>query len=82
VSRDVEPYSVVVGNPGRVIKKRFSDDVIEDLLKIRWWEWRREKIEEYMPLILSKDIRRFVAAAYAREVEQGQDFNRDACVER
>jgi acetyltransferase-like isoleucine patch superfamily enzyme len=69
VSRDVEPYSVVVGNPGRVIRKRFPNDVIEDLLKIRWWEWRRERIEEYMPLILSKDIRRFVTAAYGAEGE-------------
>jgi acetyltransferase-like isoleucine patch superfamily enzyme len=70
VSRDVAPYSVAVGNPGRVVRKRFPDDVIEDLLKIRWWEWKKERIEEYMPLILSKDVRRFITAAHTSEAER------------
>lgn len=39
VTKDVEPYSIVVGNPGRVIKKRFSDDTIKKLLSSKWWEF-------------------------------------------
>lgn len=38
ITKDIEPYSVVVGVPGRVLKKRFNDSVIEKLEKIRWWD--------------------------------------------
>ena len=44
VVRDVEPYSVVGGNPAKVIKKQFSDDKIEKLLRLKWWDWEIEKI--------------------------------------
>lgn len=44
VTRDIEPFSIAVGNPARVIKKRFSDAIIEQLLTIQWWEWSDEKI--------------------------------------
>ena len=39
VTKDVEPYSIVGGNPARVIRKRFSDKDIETLLRIKWWEY-------------------------------------------
>ena len=38
VTHDIEPFSIVVGNPGRVLRKRFSDKVIESLLELRWWD--------------------------------------------
>lgn len=38
VTRDVPPYAVVLGNPGRVVKYRFSEDVIAKLLVEKWWE--------------------------------------------
>lgn len=38
VTRDVPPYAVVLGNPGRVVKYRFAEDVIEHLLAERWWD--------------------------------------------
>lgn len=44
VTKDVPKYSIVVGSPARVIKMRFSDKVIEQLLDIRWWDWPDEKI--------------------------------------
>jgi virginiamycin A acetyltransferase len=46
VIKDVEPYTIVGGNPATLIKKRFSDDVIEKLLKLKWWDWSIEKITE------------------------------------
>lgn len=39
VSKDVPPYAVVVGNPGRIVKYRFSQDVIEKMLESKWWEY-------------------------------------------
>ena len=46
VTHDVPPYTVVGGVPAKMIRKRFSDDDIEKLLKIRWWNWSDEKIQE------------------------------------
>ena len=38
VTKDVEPYTIVAGNPARVIRKRFDDETIEKLLNIKWWD--------------------------------------------
>ncbi len=44
VVKDVEPYSIVGGNPARLIKKRFSDETISKLLELKWWDWDIERI--------------------------------------
>jgi virginiamycin A acetyltransferase len=44
VIKDVAPYSIVGGNPAAEIKKRFSEEQIEKLLKLKWWDWEIEKI--------------------------------------
>ncbi len=38
VTRDVEPYSVVAGNPAKLLRKRFSDGIISELLELKWWD--------------------------------------------
>jgi virginiamycin A acetyltransferase len=45
VARDVEPYTIVAGNPARSIRKRFSQQTIDKLLRIKWWDWEIEKIK-------------------------------------
>lgn len=47
VAKDVAPYTVVVGNPAKAIKQRFSDDQIKDLQDIAWWDWPDEKIRKF-----------------------------------
>ena len=44
VTGDLPPYSICVGSSGRVIKGRYSPDVVEALLKIEWWNWTAAKI--------------------------------------
>jgi acetyltransferase-like isoleucine patch superfamily enzyme len=56
----IEPYSIVIGNPGRVIKKRFSGDIIEKLLEIKWWDWDVEKIKQNIDLLLSSDVEKMI----------------------
>lgn len=46
VTKDVPPYAIVVGNPARVIKYRFSEEDIEWLLKLKWWDFSRERLKE------------------------------------
>ena len=48
VTRDVAPYTIVGGNPAQVIKKRFSDERIEQLLEAKWWDWEIEKITQHV----------------------------------
>jgi acetyltransferase-like isoleucine patch superfamily enzyme len=52
VTKNVEPYAIVAGNPARVIRKRFDQETIDNLLKIRWWDWDIERIKENMPFLL------------------------------
>ncbi|MEO0272973.1 MAG: CatB-related O-acetyltransferase [candidate division WOR-3 bacterium] len=49
VTKDVEPYAIVAGNPAKLIRKRFSDSDIEFLCKTKWWEWPIEKIQKFSP---------------------------------
>jgi acetyltransferase-like isoleucine patch superfamily enzyme len=46
VTKDVPPYAIAVGAPARVIKYRFSDNVIEQFLSDKWWEWSEEDMLE------------------------------------
>ena len=46
VVKDVPPYAIVGGNPAQIIKYRFKPDVIEALLRIKWWNWSLDKIHD------------------------------------
>ena len=59
VSKNVAPYSIVVAN-NRVLRKRFSDDQIEALLALRWWDWSEDKLKAHMEILCSGDIQALV----------------------
>lgn len=56
VTKDVPDYAIVGGNPAKVIRKRFTDDVIDRLQKIAWWNWAPDKITKYLRRINSADV--------------------------
>lgn len=56
VVKDVPPFSVVAGNPAKVVKLRFDEITIQRLLKIAWWNWDIQKINENLSLICSLDV--------------------------
>ena len=56
VAKDIPTYSVAVGNPCEVKRKRFDEDLIEYLLKIKWWDWNSEKIFKNMEALCSGDL--------------------------
>ena len=56
VGGDVAPYSVVIGNPARLIKWRFGRPWIKTVEALRWWDWPLEKLDEMLPLLMSDNI--------------------------
>ncbi len=56
VTKDVAPYTIVGGNPAKPIRRRFSNEVIAELLRIRWWDWEIGRIEANLAAIEGADI--------------------------
>lgn len=56
VASDVEPYSIVAGNPAHLIRKRFNEETIRKLIQIRWWDWPIEKIEANLNVLCSNNL--------------------------
>ncbi|MFK7967828.1 MAG: hypothetical protein AB8B68_01505 [Rickettsiaceae bacterium] len=57
VAKDIEPYSVVGGNPAKLIRKRFDDQIIDLLLQLAWWDWSIEKITQHVTAIATGDLK-------------------------
>jgi virginiamycin A acetyltransferase len=56
VNKDIPPYTIVGGAPGKEIRKRFSEKEIEFLIQLQWWNWDDEKIKQNLALILNSDF--------------------------
>jgi acetyltransferase-like isoleucine patch superfamily enzyme len=60
VTKDVPPFAVVGGNPAKIIRYRFSDEHIASLLRIAWWDWKKDKIATEIDALNSGDIDGFI----------------------
>lgn len=58
VTKDVPPYHIAGGNPCKILRKRFEDELIEYLLRLQWWNWPPEKILENLDALCSADLDR------------------------
>ena len=56
VTKDIEPYTIVGGNPAKPIRKRFPEEQIEVLLKLKWWDWDIEKITRSVQVLSGTNI--------------------------
>ncbi|MGN0606895.1 MAG: CatB-related O-acetyltransferase [Oscillospiraceae bacterium] len=72
VTKDVPPYAIVGGNPAKVIKYRFSQEIIEKLLKISWWNWSSEKLLAAHDDMID-DVEKFAEKYYA-EINQNENI--------
>lgn len=56
VTKDVEPYTIVGGNPAKEIRKRFDEETTQLLLTLKWWDWDVQKITDNLEAITSGKI--------------------------
>lgn len=56
VTRDVDPYSIVGGNPAKLIRRRFDDGDIALLQEMQWWDWPDDRLSEAMQMMTSRDV--------------------------
>lgn len=61
VTKDVLPYQIVAGNPAKVIKYRFSEEIISELIILKWWSFDDAKIQKLAPFVT--DINEFIKRA-------------------
>jgi virginiamycin A acetyltransferase len=75
VTKDVPPYAVVVGNPGRVIKYRFDKEIINKLQQIKWWNWPNDQIKKNLELLSHPN--EFIKKYYKVPKAINTDMSRD-----
>jgi virginiamycin A acetyltransferase len=56
VGSDIDPYTIVAGNPAKLIRKRFDDELIELLLRFKWWDKSIEEIDGLIPILTCSDL--------------------------
>ena len=56
VAKDIPPYCIAAGDPCRIIRKRFDDELIQYLLTLKWWDWDADKIFQNMGALCSSDL--------------------------
>lgn len=66
VTRDVPPFAIVVGNPGRILRFRFPETIRDSLLRINWWDWSRDQLAAGLD-----DMRNLSATAFCQRHDPG-----------
>jgi len=56
VGSDIEPYTIVAGNPARILSKRFDDELIRMMLEFKWWDKSVEEIDDLIPLLTNGNL--------------------------
>lgn len=62
VTRDVPDYAIVVGNPARIVRMRFEEDIAERIRDLAWWNWSHDKLRRALP-----DFRRMEPSAFVEK---------------
>ena len=66
---DVEPYTVVVGNPAKPVRKRFDEELIALLAELKWWDLPAEEINRLIPVLSGSNLKR-VKSALKKKINQ------------
>ena len=82
VGSDVDPYTIVVGNPAKPLRKRFDEELIGLLLKFKWWDKSVEEINSMIPILTCSDLSKVKAELEKRLNADSDDYEdiHDPCL--
>ncbi|MBD5782414.1 CatB-related O-acetyltransferase [Pelagicoccus sp. NFK12] len=63
VSSDIPPYSIAVGNPAKVVKRRYAEEEIDFLLRLAWWNWSDDVLESAIPTLVKGNVKEIATFA-------------------
>ena len=66
VTKDVPAYTIVAGNPARIVRRRFSEEIAGRLAKLAWWDWDHNKLRAALPDFRKLGIEDFLATYEAQ----------------
>ena len=66
VGRDIDPYAIVIGNPAKILRKRFDDELIELMLRFKWWDKSIDEIDGLIPILTCSDLEKVKEELKAR----------------
>ena len=69
VTKDIPAYSVVAGNPAKIVRKRFCDEDIYLLEKLAWWNWEDDKVSALLPFIQAASVKELVEEAVKYDLQ-------------
>jgi hypothetical protein len=70
VTRDVPAYTIVAGNPARIIKRRFPEDITDRLAALAWWDWDHETLRRALPDFRKLTIEDFLEKHEASDIPE------------
>jgi hypothetical protein len=76
VTKDVAPYTIVAGNPARVIRRRFAEAVADRLAELAWWDWSHESLRSALPDFRKLELEDFLAKYEAVSAARGSRTER------
>ena len=76
VTKDVPAYTIVAGNPARIVRRRFSEEIAERLAKLAWWDWDHESLRLALPDFRKLSIEDFLAKYEAQALASSSSSKR------
>ena len=73
---NVEPYTIVAGNPAKTLRKRFDDELIELMLRFKWWDKSIDEIDSLIPLLTCSDLEK-VREELKKRIDKEQGVDRE-----
>jgi len=67
VTRDVEPYAIVAGNPAHIVRFRFDEETRLALLKAAWWDWPMTEVREVVEILCSDQVHNLISYSKNRK---------------
>jgi phosphonate metabolism protein (transferase hexapeptide repeat family) len=74
VTKDVPAYTIVAGNPARIVRRRFSEEIAGRLARLAWWDWDHDKLREALPDFRKLGIEDFLSTYEARASSLNSPF--------